>query len=93
MALSPQNQNIVIEIIQAGEALKNLHNQMASIILRFNENNVYNEASDSELLATPNLAHLTQSNLGNAIAGFIALQNVFEGNNNQHLIAFEKLKG
>lgn len=93
MALSAQNQNLISEIMNKAEEILALQNELDLIVLRFNENNVYNEATDQELAAVTSLNHLTQSNVGNAIAAYIAVVGVLDANSAAHRIALAKMKG
>ena len=93
MALNDQNHNIVGEEIQLAATILALKNQLRSLITRFNENNVYIEASDAELAVTPSLGHLTQSKMGNGIAAFQAIVDILNANSEAHTIALELMKG
>ncbi len=93
MALNAQNQNIVSEEMQVAEQILALKNTLNSLIMRFNNNGTYDEATDGELSAVPTLAHLTQSKMGNGIAAFVAIVAVLDANTQEHTVALELLKG
>lgn len=91
--MEAQNQNIVSEIMIKNEQILALQNELKLLILRFNENNVYNEVTDAALSAIPSLAHLTQSKVGNSIAAYIAIDGILDANSQQHRIALALTKG
>lgn len=93
MALNAQNQNLISEIMNTDEELLDIQNRLKLIILRFNENNVYNEATDQELAGIPTFAHLTQSKVGNAVAAYIAIDALLEANSAAHRVALALTKG
>lgn len=94
MTLAAVDQNIISEIMQRAEELTALHDELKALKTRFNLNDVYNHTGENggaDLTAISTFAHLTQSEIGNAINAFQAIVDALDADAN--LDALYLMKG
>ncbi len=89
MALNAQNQNIVSQIMQLGEQLLVLDDQITSLRTRWDELDVFNELDTQNI--EDEFPHLTQSLVGNAIGALTATRDLLS--TNSYRTALELLRG
>lgn len=67
MAMTAQIQNIVSEIMSMSDEALDLQNREQLLRARWDQNDVFNELTDQDLLDIPSFAHLTVSEVANAM--------------------------
>lgn len=93
MALSNQFSNEITRIMQYAEQLLALRQELQLLRTRWDQNDMYNLLLDADIQAVSGFAHLTKSEVSNAVAAFDAVLTALGDNVTGQAVNLIKLKG
>lgn len=94
MALSPQIQNQITELMQLSEEALDLQNRIQSAIARYNQNGLYEAVGNQDdLNAINDFKHLTQSEIGNCVNAITAVDTALGDYTSGQAVNLLKMKG
>lgn len=93
MALSAQFSNEISRIMQYAEQLLALRQELQLLRTRWDQNDVYNLLTDQDIATVATFAHLTKSEVSNAVAAFDAVLTALGDNVTGQAVNLIKLKG
>lgn len=91
MALSTQNRNLIIDMMNWAEAEIGQRDQGALIVARWNQNGVFEALTDEDVIEI--FPHLTKSEVANAINAINAVLAALGDNASGQSVNLIKLKG
>lgn len=93
MALSNQFSNEISRIMQYAEQLLALRQELQLLRTRWDQNDMYNLLTDQDIASVSGFAHLTKSEVSNAVAAFDAVLTALGDNVTGQAVNLIKLKG
>lgn len=93
MALSAQNSNFISELQQKAETILTLQRDIDLMIARWNQNDMFNILTDQDIQAVPAFAHLTKSEVSNAVNAITAVTTALGDLDDGEAVDLLKLKG
>jgi hypothetical protein len=91
MALSTQNRNLIVDMMNWAEAQIALRDTGALIVARWNQNDVLNALTDEDIAEI--FPHLTKDEVANAINAINAVLTALGDNSSGQSVNLIKLKG
>lgn len=93
MALSDQFRNEINRIMQYAEQVLALRYELQSLRTRWDQNDMYNLLTDQDIQAISSFAHLSRSDVSNAVVAFDAILTALGDNTTGQAVNLIKLKG
>lgn len=93
MALTTQNSNFISELMQMGAALLDQQREIDLMIARWNQNDMFNTLTDQDIQAVSTFAHLSKSEVSNAINAITAVTTALGNLSDGQAVNLLKLKG
>lgn len=93
MALTAQFQNEISNMMNLSEQILDLRQELQLLDARWNQNDMFNQINDVDIQAIAAFAHLTKSEIANAITAFNAILTALGDNSTGQAVNLIKMKG
>lgn len=93
MAMTAQEQNIVSDIMDLSQQALNLQDTIQRLRARWDQNDVFNQVTDQELTEIPSFAHLTISEVANAMGALDDINTALGDYTTGEAVNLVKMKG
>jgi plasmid maintenance system antidote protein VapI len=93
MALSAQNSNFISELTTKSEMILDLQREIDVLVARWNQNDMFNALTDVDIQAVAAFAHLTKSEVSNAVNAVTAVSTALGDLTTGQAVNLLKMKG
>ena len=93
MALTVQNSNFISELTTKSEMILDLQREIDVLVARWNQNDMFNALTDVDIQAVAAFAHLTKSEVSNAVNAVTAVSTALGDLTTGQAVNLLKMKG